>query len=106
LVVATGFNSVPRYPEIPGEFQGLQMHTHVYRTPEPFAGRRVVAVGLGSSAAELACEISEVATSMTIAARSAASSAAASSRIANLYSQAGAFEGAARRRSADNRIRW
>lgn len=72
LIVASGFNSVPRYPQIPGQFRGLQMHTHDYRTPEPFAGRRVVVIGLGCSAAELACEITEVAASVTIAARSGA----------------------------------
>lgn len=70
LIVATGFNSVPRYPALPGTFDGLQMHTHDYRTPAPFAGRDVVVIGLGCSAAELACEIQTVARSVTIAARS------------------------------------
>lgn len=70
LVVATGYNSVPRYPDLPGEFEGLQLHTHDYRTPEPFRGLDTVVVGLGCSAAELACEIATVARSTTIAARS------------------------------------
>jgi dimethylaniline monooxygenase (N-oxide forming) len=70
IVVATGFNSVPRYPDLPGQFDGLQLHTHDYRTPDPFAARDVVVVGLGCSAAELACEIVSVAKSVTIAARS------------------------------------
>lgn len=70
LVVATGFNSAPLYPDLRGEFGGLQMHTHDYRTPAPFAGRDTVIVGLGCSAAELACEISNVARSVTIASRS------------------------------------
>jgi dimethylaniline monooxygenase (N-oxide forming) len=72
LIVATGFNSVPRYPDLPGHFDGLQLHTHDYRTPEPFAGRDVVVVGLGCSAAELACEIQSVARSVTVATRSGA----------------------------------
>jgi cation diffusion facilitator CzcD-associated flavoprotein CzcO len=70
VLVATGYNSVPRYPDLPGRFDGLEMHSHHYRTPEPFAGRDTVVIGLGCSAAELACEIRPVARSTTIAARS------------------------------------
>jgi cation diffusion facilitator CzcD-associated flavoprotein CzcO len=70
VIVATGYNSVPRHPELQGEFDGLQLHTHDYRTPEPFRGRDTVVIGLGCSAAELACEIAPVARSTTIAARS------------------------------------
>jgi dimethylaniline monooxygenase (N-oxide forming) len=70
VLVATGYNSVPRYPDLPGRFDGLQLHSHDYRTPEPFAGRDTVVIGLGCSAAELACEIRHTARSTTIAARS------------------------------------
>ena len=70
VVVASGFNSVPRYPGFPGRFDGLEMHTHDYRVPDPFADRDVVVVGLGCSAAELAGEIRTVARSVAIAARS------------------------------------
>lgn len=70
VLVAAGYNSIPRYPELPGRFDGLQMHTHDYRTPEPFAGLDVVVMGLGCSAAELACEVARVARSVTLATRS------------------------------------
>ncbi|HEY6958817.1 MAG TPA: NAD(P)-binding domain-containing protein [Candidatus Limnocylindria bacterium] len=70
VVVATGFNSMPRYPALPGQFDGLQMHTHEYRVPDPFAQRDVVVIGIGCSGAELACEISRVARSVAVAARS------------------------------------
>ena len=70
VVVATGFNSVPRYPNFAGQFDGLAMHTHDYRVPTPFADHDVVVVGLGCSAAELACEIATVARSVSLAARS------------------------------------
>ena len=70
VLVATGYNSVPRFPELPGSFEGLELHTHDYRTPEPFAGRDTIVIGLGCSAAELACEVRHVAGSTTIAARS------------------------------------
>ncbi len=70
VLLATGYNSVPRYPDLPGRFDGLALHTHDYRTPEPFAGRDTIVIGLGCSAAELACEVRHVARSTTIAARS------------------------------------
>ncbi|HYK99342.1 MAG TPA: NAD(P)-binding domain-containing protein [Candidatus Acidoferrales bacterium] len=70
LTVATGYNSVPRYPKFPGRFDGLQMHTHDYRTPEPFRDRDVVVVGMGCSASELAAEVRAVARSVALAARS------------------------------------
>ncbi len=70
VVVATGYNSIPLYPDLPGTFDGLELHSHDYRTATPFQGRRVVVIGLGCSATELACEISRVAQSVTIATRS------------------------------------
>ncbi|WP_241028277.1 hypothetical protein [Streptomyces verrucosisporus] len=35
------------------------MHAAEYRTPEPFAGQRVVAVGTGNSAVRIAVELAE-----------------------------------------------
>jgi dimethylaniline monooxygenase (N-oxide forming) len=70
VIVATGYNSAPRYPELAGRFDGLQLHTHDYRTPEPFRGRDVVVIGLGSSGTELAGDIRHVAKSVTVSARS------------------------------------
>src|SRR5262249_15582849 len=40
---------------------GTFSHSHEYRTPEPYAGRRVLVVGAGQSAAEIAVEVSTVA---------------------------------------------
>ena len=57
-VVATGHDWCPRQPEYPGGFDGDVLHAHDYRTPEPFAGRRVLVVGAGQSAAEIAVELS------------------------------------------------
>jgi len=70
LIVATGYNSVPRRPQLPGAFDGLQMHTHDYRVADPFADRDVVVIGIGCSGAELAAEIAQVARSVAVAARS------------------------------------
>jgi glycine/D-amino acid oxidase-like deaminating enzyme len=70
VLVATGYNSVPRYPELPGRFDGLELHSHDYRTPEPFRDRDTVVIGLGSSGAELAGDIRHAARSVTVSARS------------------------------------
>jgi dimethylaniline monooxygenase (N-oxide forming) len=61
VVVAIGLFWRPRLPNHPGSFGGEVSHSHEYRTPEPFAGRRVLVVGAGQSAAEIAVEVSGVA---------------------------------------------
>jgi dimethylaniline monooxygenase (N-oxide forming) len=58
LVVATGQFWDPQIPALPGEFSGETMHVRDYRTPEPFAGRRVLVLGAGQSALDVAAEIS------------------------------------------------
>jgi Flavin-binding monooxygenase-like len=60
VVVATGLFWSPRFARHPGTFEGAISHSHEYRTPEPFAGRRVLVVGAGQSAAEIAVEVSAV----------------------------------------------
>jgi len=64
VVVATGQYSSPRRPheEIPGTFAGEHLHVYDYldpATPVECRDRRVIVVGLGSSAAELATELSD-----------------------------------------------
>src|SRR5262245_19262234 len=61
VVVATGVFWCPRMPQYPGSFEGRFLHSHDYRTPEAFAERRVLVVGAGQSAAEIAIEVSGVA---------------------------------------------
>ncbi|TVU48867.1 hypothetical protein EJB05_00148, partial [Eragrostis curvula] len=46
-----------------------QMHSHNYRTPEPFRDQSVVVVGLGASGIDIAREISNVAKQVHIASR-------------------------------------
>ncbi len=58
LVVAAGQFREPLIPALPGEFGGETMHVRDYRTPEPFAGKRVLVVGAGQSALDVAAEIS------------------------------------------------
>jgi dimethylaniline monooxygenase (N-oxide forming) len=61
VVVAIGPFWCPRLPTYPGDFEGTVSHAHAYRTPDRFAGRRVLVVGAGQSAAEIAVEVSAVA---------------------------------------------
>ncbi|HXE44228.1 MAG TPA: NAD(P)-binding domain-containing protein [Conexibacter sp.] len=63
LVVANGHHWDPRWPEppFPGRFDGEQVHAHFYVDNEPFKGRRVVVVGIGNSAMDIAVESSFVA---------------------------------------------
>lgn len=62
LIVANGHHWDPAWPEpsIPGSFAGLELHSHSYIDPdEPYAlrGKRVLVVGMGNSAMDLACEL-------------------------------------------------
>jgi len=61
VAVATSAYSVPVVPEIPGRavFQGTCIHSREYRNSEPFRGKRVLVVGNGNSAAEIALDLAE-----------------------------------------------
>ncbi|NKY44849.1 flavin-containing monooxygenase [Nocardia cerradoensis] len=77
LVVANGHHWDPRYPEFPGEFTGRTMHAHHYidpRTPMDFSDQRILVVGLGNSAADIAVELSSKAlgNKLTLSTRSGA----------------------------------
>ncbi|MER6331941.1 NAD(P)-binding domain-containing protein [Streptomyces sp. NPDC001034] len=63
VVVANGHNWQPRWPEpaYPGSFDGSQTHAHDYRGPEVFRDRRVLVVGMGNSAMDIAVDASHVA---------------------------------------------
>src|SRR5690606_10904531 len=62
IINATGTWESPYIPEYPGRdrFKGLQLHTKDYKTPDKFAGKRVIIVGGDISAIQLLAEISMV----------------------------------------------
>jgi len=74
LVMATGIMSNPWMPDIPGRdvFSGTVLHSSEYRRPDPFTGRRVLVVGVGNSAGEMAPELARAGAEVTIAIRSGA----------------------------------
>jgi dimethylaniline monooxygenase (N-oxide forming) len=73
VVVANGHHWDPRWPEpgFPGadSFPGEQLHAHYYRTPDPLVGKRVLVLGIGNSACDIAVESSRVAASTDLAMR-------------------------------------
>ncbi|NHN33160.1 flavin-containing monooxygenase [Paenibacillus agricola] len=62
IINASGSFHSPYTPTIKGrdEFQGQILHSSKYRNPDPFANQRVVVVGRGNSAVQIAVELSEV----------------------------------------------
>jgi dimethylaniline monooxygenase (N-oxide forming) len=71
LLIANGHHWDPRWPEpsIPGEFAGEAMHSHHYKEPSQLADKRVVVVGMGNSAMDIAVDASYYARSTTLVAR-------------------------------------
>jgi cation diffusion facilitator CzcD-associated flavoprotein CzcO len=71
LVSASGIFDSPVQPQWPGidRFEGSLEHTSSYRNSRPFAGKRVLIIGAGNSGAEIALDLVEHASSVTIAIR-------------------------------------
>jgi dimethylaniline monooxygenase (N-oxide forming) len=65
VLVANGHHWDPRppEPEFPGSdtFTGTQTHSHYYKTFESYEGQRVLVLGIGNSACDIAVETSKVA---------------------------------------------
>ncbi len=57
LIAATGWFGAPHVPALPGTFRGRVLHSADYRCPAPFAGQRVVVVGGGNSAVQIAVDL-------------------------------------------------
>lgn len=71
LLVANGHHWDPLLPDppYPGSFRGRQLHAHDYRTKDELHGKRVIVVGMGNSAMDIAVESSEVAKRTFLSAR-------------------------------------
>jgi flavin-binding monooxygenase-like protein len=65
VLVANGHHWDPRWPEPPfpgsDSFEGEQVHVHHYREPEMLRGKRVLVLGIGNSATDIAVEASRIA---------------------------------------------
>jgi hypothetical protein len=71
LLVANGHHWDPRWPEpaYPGDFDGEQMHAHAYLDNAQLRDRRVLVVGMGNSAMDIATDASFVAARTLVSAR-------------------------------------
>jgi len=73
VLVANGHHWDPRWPEpaFPGSerFEGEQIHVHHYREPEALVGKRVLVLGIGNSATDIAVESSRIADATFLAMR-------------------------------------
>ncbi|KAK6123064.1 hypothetical protein DH2020_043216 [Rehmannia glutinosa] len=72
VVVATGHYSHPRLPRIKGmdAWRRKQMHSHIYRVPEPFKNEVVVVVGNSLSGQDISMELVSIAKEIHLSARS------------------------------------
>ena len=60
LVVCNGHHWLPRHPNYPGEFSGEYLHSHQFKKAEPFKDKKVLVIGGGNSACDVAVETSRV----------------------------------------------
>ncbi len=66
LVVCNGHHHKPRYPEYPGEFSGELIHSHDFKSAEPYRDKRVLVIGGGNSACDVAVETARISKSTAI----------------------------------------
>ncbi|KAL6732905.1 hypothetical protein Aduo_003614 [Ancylostoma duodenale] len=72
VLLCIGHHKIPHWPEKwPGqdEFKGRILHSHDYKEPTGFDDKRVVAVGIGNSGADVAVELSRVAEQVYLSTR-------------------------------------
>ncbi|HNP86183.1 MAG TPA: NAD(P)-binding domain-containing protein [Kouleothrix sp.] len=69
VVIANGHHWDCRYPSYPGEFAGQIIHSKHYKNPEILKGKRVLVIGGGNSACDIAVEAARFARSAHISMR-------------------------------------
>jgi len=69
-IVCNGHHWARRFPDMPGKFTGEYIHSKDYRRPEQLAGKRVLVIGAGNSAHDIACEAARVGASCDMSMRS------------------------------------
>ncbi|WP_341909761.1 NAD(P)-binding domain-containing protein [Ferrovibrio terrae] len=69
VIVANGHLWDTRLPDFPGHFSGTRIHSHAYKTAAPFEDKRVLVVGIGNSAVDIAVDLCRRARSVHISTR-------------------------------------
>ena len=59
VICASGHTWEPNWPDYPGEFAGKIIHSVDYRTADLFKDKRVLIVGAGNSACDIACDAAQ-----------------------------------------------
>ncbi|QUS39226.1 monooxygenase [Tardiphaga alba] len=72
VIVANGHLWDPRWPAFPGHFEGTAIHSSQYRTAQPFDDKRVLVVGIGNSAVDIAVDLCKRAKTVTLSTRTGA----------------------------------
>jgi len=69
LIVCNGHHWQRRFPKYPGTFEGTYIHSKDYRNPAQLSGKRVLVIGGGNSACDIASEAARVGASAGISLR-------------------------------------
>ena len=69
LLVCNGHHWACRWPQYPGQFTGEYIHSKQYKTPEQLRDKRVLVIGGGNSACDIASEAARVSSSSSISLR-------------------------------------
>lgn len=69
VLIANGTLHTPNQPALPGEFSGELLHSSAYKSAQVFAGKRVLVVGCGNSACDIAVDAVHRAASVDLSVR-------------------------------------
>ena len=69
VLIANGTLHTPNLPRLPGDFSGELLHANAYKSADIFAGKRVLVVGCGNSACDIAVDAVHRATSVDLSVR-------------------------------------
>jgi hypothetical protein len=69
VIVCNGHHWAKKYPSYPGSFAGEILHSKDYKSPQQLADRRVLVIGGGNSACDLAAEAARVGRSCSLSIR-------------------------------------
>jgi len=72
VLVCAGHHREPYMPDYPGHFTGTLLHSSTYRRADEFRDQRVLVVGAGNSACDIATDVSRVARMTSISMREGA----------------------------------
>jgi hypothetical protein len=71
VVFATGLNGAPYVPDFEGlgDFGGSWVHSSAYKNADPYKGKRVLVVGFGNTAGDVALDLAEAGVAVDMAVR-------------------------------------